>query len=758
MRILWVSNGMHTPSSYGQQTFYLLNGIKQLGHEVALLAWPGLQGGRVDMGGIPVFPGSEQPYSQNTVALRAKQFQADVVVSFMDAFAVNPAVYPGLRHISYFPVDTNILRPGDIPTLQQSWDRICFSKDGQEKANTAGLNSDYIPLSVDTETFRPVDRAACRASLKDAGTGEGLPADALIFGVVAVNTEQWPTRKGWHAIFEAFAHFKANYAGQTLLYCHAPVIGGFDSVNLQALAARFGITESVLFSSSEELLDGFAPHRMASLYNAFDCLIMASTGEGCGLPLLEAQSCGIPVVSGGWTGMGEHVFAGVRIREEHAQLTPAPGNHNEGVFRYSVDPVQLARALLRFSELTPDERSEYSAIARQSVVERHSIPTVINQWGVKIQEWAGRIAAETKPPRRVPAANLNSDFQNKVHRAQVTEADIVFVTPSYGEMCGIAEYTGHQVWELFQAGVKAHIATTIAEAVQVALQTPSVKSVIVHHEYSLYDDGNPYLCQGEKTPDFLRQLKGLMQTRPDLKVGIVLHTVVSDPAYAARNQILASSGIPLYSTSLGGATYLSQSTGCPVLHCPLGTWSVAGDDGLPDESPYDYWTIGNFGMLGSSRDIPAHIELCARTGSAMLGSFAFPYGITDTESAKSLRNAIDKAQIPAQIWHDWPDDREILKRLRHSHVLFMPRAVGPYYYQSASVISALNARRPIIANDNPGYSDLADVLCIASTMDEACAWVERLKDPAEYAAAVARIDNYRKQRGIATVYREAGLI
>lgn len=49
---------------------------------------------------------------------------------------------------------------------------------------------------------------------------------------------------------------------------------------------------------------------MAWLYSAFDCLLAASAREGFGLPIIEAQSCGTPVIVNDTTSMPELVGSG----------------------------------------------------------------------------------------------------------------------------------------------------------------------------------------------------------------------------------------------------------------------------------------------------------------------------------------------------------------------------------------------------------------------------------------------------------------
>ena len=49
---------------------------------------------------------------------------------------------------------------------------------------------------------------------------------------------------------------------------------------------------------------------MCQTYNAFDVLASPSYGEGFGIPIIEAQACGVPVIVSDWTAMTELCGAG----------------------------------------------------------------------------------------------------------------------------------------------------------------------------------------------------------------------------------------------------------------------------------------------------------------------------------------------------------------------------------------------------------------------------------------------------------------
>lgn len=308
MRILFSSNGPHVHTGYGNQTKLMVPRLQALGHDLAVHAWFGLQGGMLAMGDIPLYPGYRDPYGNDVVAAHAQHFKADIVITLIDAWVLT-AEYPApIRWCPWLPVDMFPLSPAVHRQLARAFQPIVYSRFGEQMLRDAGLSPLYVPHGVDTAVFCDGDRAAAREAV-------GWPADAFVIGMVAAN-KGYPSRKAFPEQLKAFAHFARRHT-DALLYLHTDKTTGSTGLNLQELCELLGIADKVRWPDNYGFIAGYPDDRMAQLYCAMDVLSSASMGEGFGIPVVEAQACGTPVVVGDWTAMSELCLGGWKI--------PAPG-------------------------------------------------------------------------------------------------------------------------------------------------------------------------------------------------------------------------------------------------------------------------------------------------------------------------------------------------------------------------------------------------------------------------------------------------
>jgi glycosyltransferase involved in cell wall biosynthesis len=303
-RILWCSNAPWAPSGYGGQTGLFLPRLAELGHDVAAVANFGVNGEIVGWHGILVYP-SDNAWGNESLDTFRQHHKADVVIALCDAHVLRPDEWPDELNVAVWaPVDHYPVPPPVLAVLShERITPIAMSRFGEGQMRACELDPVYVPHGVDTTLFRPQPerRAEARAALE-------IPDDAFLVGMVGANSDKI-ARKSFPQAFIAFARF-ANAHPDAYLYCHTRARHAMGQ-NLDQLATICGVPERRLKFPPEEAWHlGISAELLAVFYQAFDVLLMPSMGEGFGIPLIEAQACGVPVITTDHSAMTELGQAG----------------------------------------------------------------------------------------------------------------------------------------------------------------------------------------------------------------------------------------------------------------------------------------------------------------------------------------------------------------------------------------------------------------------------------------------------------------
>src|SRR5512139_4213165 len=201
MRISWFSNAPWARTGYGNQTMLFCPRIKALGHEVAITAFYGLEGGILNWNGIPVYPRAYHPYGNDVMAAHAAHFHADIMITLIDAWVYDLNIIPdGMRWTPWFPVDHDPCPKAVLNKVARAWSRIVYSRFAERQIKEAGLDCYYVPHGVDTNDYKPGSMAEMREQLQ-------WPQDKFIVGMVAANKGN-PSRKAFVENIQAFAELK----------------------------------------------------------------------------------------------------------------------------------------------------------------------------------------------------------------------------------------------------------------------------------------------------------------------------------------------------------------------------------------------------------------------------------------------------------------------------------------------------------------------------------------------------------------------
>ena len=327
MRLTWLSNSPWTPYGYGVQTGLFGTRLAAAGHPVGVVSNFGHQGTPINWENLQVFGSSFHPYCMDIMHSHSKTFNADALLSLMDLQVFEPDYLQGTKWIAWFPVDHITIPPAIFDKARRADFRIVMSKHISGEMDKTDLDYYYIPCGVNTKIYKPLDREESRAAMK-------LPADKYIVGMVAANKGS-PSRKAFHQNIMAFAALQKKHK-DCVLYLHTlDGLRHLDGVNLPEFCKALGLSFGYAFSESAEKADvifadqyglslGYDAPMMAQLYNAMDVNLLVTCGEGFGIPLIEAQACGTPVITGSWTSMPELCFSGWKVDADGAEPTFTP--------------------------------------------------------------------------------------------------------------------------------------------------------------------------------------------------------------------------------------------------------------------------------------------------------------------------------------------------------------------------------------------------------------------------------------------------
>lgn len=341
MKILWVSNAAWTKTGYGRATHAVTQQLLRAGHEVEVLAYWGLQGGQIEADGVLHHPpSSTDMWSNDVIPAYFEMTKADIVLIHRDIWVNAPNLGANIPLACWFPIDQTPLGVNsEAPLADTRWP-ITMSRFGQRVAKKAGFAVDYIPHSFDPTVYyegRAYEERLGRLN---------VPQDAFLITIVAAN-KGFPSRKAWPEQLEACASFMRRH-DDAWLYLHTNVTASQGGPNLNRLLELYNAPmERVALLHPFMDIFGLEDEDMGVLYRMSDVLLNASLAEGFGIPILEAQACGTPVITTNFSSMPEITWAGSAVDGQ------AVVNANYG-FWMSPDPLSIRQALEQEYQLKGD--------------------------------------------------------------------------------------------------------------------------------------------------------------------------------------------------------------------------------------------------------------------------------------------------------------------------------------------------------------------------------------------------------------------
>ena len=258
---------------------------------------------------MTIFPGGAHPYSLDTADFIAHTWldgHDGIVIVLYDTWPLleHAELYKGLRAFYWAPIDHDPVPPKVLAWVREH-PTIAMSKWGQQKLAAAGVTSDYIPHAIETSVFRPTP--------SDMRTVLRVPEDAHVSLALMANIGQSPVRKAWFENLIAWGTFAAQHE-DAYLYIHTQLQHP-RGVDLASCIIAWGLPQDrVRVVDQGAYANGFiAQDDLTRIISAGDVLLMATAGEGFGVPAIEAQACGVPVIGTDFSAQSEVIGAGWKV-------------------------------------------------------------------------------------------------------------------------------------------------------------------------------------------------------------------------------------------------------------------------------------------------------------------------------------------------------------------------------------------------------------------------------------------------------------
>lgn len=390
-KVLWLSDSPMMNTGYSTISRNVLNGISDeyqtffLGHNYpGQTLPPGLclqDGFRFKFSVLGV--GREQ-YGLDTIMPRLQKMKADIFVILLDTFMVYPRLldlnFAPARSIFYFPSDGGGGIPQDCEKILRHVDLpVAMSRFAQQQVKeNYNIDAEYIPHAVDHNNYRPFSQQEKDQSRREFETVDingaltkGFLSGKFVVGTVARNQG----RKMLDNTVKAFSLFCKDKP-DAVLFFHSDMFDGAAVFDLRVLIQRHHLENRVCFSNIK-YYENFEYTEMSKVYNVMDVFFLSTSGEGFGIPTVEAMSCEIPCAVTDYTTTRELLIddgvCGIPIKIA-AELTG-----NWVVERAIMDVHDGARALSTYY-FAPQLRVMHGKKGREKVLDYYTWDIVLPQW------------------------------------------------------------------------------------------------------------------------------------------------------------------------------------------------------------------------------------------------------------------------------------------------------------------------------------------------------------------------------------------
>lgn len=389
LRILWLSDRIYGGhSAYSKITYESCTRIAGLGHKVAHIPMgrANLMGKHVH-DGVFVYRSGLDPWGEDVVLGNYVNWNADMVITLKEPWVFNTMYKYAINFVPFAIIDHSPVSAAITSRLHTAFKVLVPSRFAQRELKTAGIdNVVYMPHGTRTDIYRPLEghKADCK-------TQWFLDPDDFTVLMVSMNRSRKMNPRMFRG-YRRFLDLNPDVKSHLVFWGDMRPRGGEATdgpvglgvsdvgVNLLPEVVNLGLTDKIQWPDKSMIAEGIpewagddyrAGWDMVKLYNAADVLLFCTGGEGRGLPLYEAQACGVPVVTTDYAAGPEGVGAGLTVKSDDYVIINTPG-----VRRALTSIDGMAEAI---TKIMNSDREKLARRARK-FAERHSWENVVERY------------------------------------------------------------------------------------------------------------------------------------------------------------------------------------------------------------------------------------------------------------------------------------------------------------------------------------------------------------------------------------------
>ena len=359
------------------------------GYDISYFAWQfwgqTIRNAQLEDGTVlpyPVLPNlTANDFGQQMLPEYLRQERPDLLFVLCDIFMVqymrNIEMAP-TKFLMYFPSDGGATLPVGYQNVTEKADMlVAMSKFAKKQAEEIGVKREirYIPHATDTNLYHPIDKETVKRKWSQI-----LNVD-LMNNFIVGSVARFQGRKMMAELFKSFGYFAKKHPDSILLLHSDPNDNANPGLLIDDLERRYGIKGKVYWTGMK-FFKGYPEPILNELYNVFDVHALTTSGEGWGIPTIEAMSAETPSVITDYTTTKEIVTdnkAGIAV----PLSCEIVGTYN--VDRAMVDKEKFAEALSYMYE-NPKERIEMGKNGRKAVIRDYSWDVVFPMWEKIVRE------------------------------------------------------------------------------------------------------------------------------------------------------------------------------------------------------------------------------------------------------------------------------------------------------------------------------------------------------------------------------------